>query len=667
MNRPLGALLISIALASLPLWALSNPDEWSHHQPLTVAQPGMVRWAVPPETLNHAAPDRQDLRLFDPHHQEVPYLLDEPRREEEKWSKGDNFKSEIEDTQTVLRFSLIPGSVVNAVSLAGPVGPFLKGVQVEAQVSGAWKTLARNQVLFRETPGVENLTIEFPSVRATSFIIKIDDKKSPAVPWTRAAVRLLGRPAEGAQTVPLRFLGREEGPTETRLRLELPGRNIFIEDLSVESQSPLFQRSVSLRVRGVRTDGDFPGQAIKEWPLAAGTFYRVALEGFENTKKTDLRVGHLVRAREVVLVIQNNGNPPIPIDTVHATVLPTYLIFRGSAPGTYRLALGNPRAAAPIYDLVSLKPELIKGPFQSAGSGPLEPNPTFQTIDILPELPEWGASLDVSPWARRSPVSVSKSGFHRVELTPTLLAVADPSGRDLRLIREGKQIPFLLDRTPVWRSTVPTVKPLKEENGKSRWELLLPQNRMPVGAIECFVKETIFQRKVTVYETKADPRGQSQKAILAQTEWGRTANEGTGRRFLFIQGGPMGDRLVIEVDNGDNAPLTLNGFKIHYQTFGIVFKTDPGSPLWLYYGNPQANWPRYDLSVVSQNVLTADREEASLGEEERLRGLPWSTEKRNSAHKIGFWFLLGFVAIILLWVLRSLLPTNESKPSPPRH
>ncbi len=657
--------VLALFLPAVFLRAQSDPNEWSHRQSLSLTAPGLVRWTVPSETLNLASPDRRDLRLLDPQNQEVPYLLDEPRREGEGLEPVRNFKSEVLENQTILRFSPAPGTTAAALFLASPEPKFLKGVQVEARVGGAWKILARNQVLFRETWGAENLVLEFPPITADAFKIVIDDKKTPAIPWVAATLRRPARPAEDAQTTALRVLRRDDGPTETRLRLELPARNVFIEEVSLESPDPLFQRSMTLLVEGVQAAGDLPGQGITEWPLASGTLYRVALDGFESKEKTDLWVDSLVRAREVVLVIRNGDNPPMAVNAVWAKILPARLIFRGAISGTYRLVVGNPRAAAPVYDLAGLRSALIKGPFQSADAGPLEPNPSYRPVDVLPELPEWGAALDVSAWTHRDPVTISGAGFHRLELTPPVLAAANPAGRDLRLVRDGKQLPFLIDRTPAWRSLVPTVKPLGEEKGKSRWELTLPQDRLPAGYLECRVTNALFQRSVTVYETRSDERGQTYQVPLAQTQWSRTGGSGGERRLVFLQGNPAGRRLVVEIDNGDNAPLSLEGFKIHYRTFGIIFKAGPGAPLWLAYGNPRADWPRYDLSVVSEQVLTADRSEASLGEGE-ARKRHWAAAELGGAKKVIFWLVLGLVVVVLLWVLRYLLPSEEPKAGTPK-
>ncbi|MBL0058961.1 MAG: hypothetical protein IPP35_07590 [Elusimicrobia bacterium] len=433
----------------------------------------------------------------------------------------------------------------------------------------------------------------------------------------------------------------------------------------MESKDPLFQRSMTLLVEGVQSQGDLPGQGITEWPLASGTLYRVALDGFDSKEKTTLSVGSLVRAREVVLVIQNGDNPPMAVNEVRAKILPARLIFHAATAGTYRLAVGNSRAPAPSYDLAGLRAALVKGPFRSADEGPLEPNPSYKPVDVLPELPESGAVLDVSAWTHRDPVIFSGAGFHRLELTPSVLAVADPLGRDLRLVRDGKQLPFLIDRTPAWRSFVPAVKSLGEEKGKSRWELTLPQDRLPVGYVECLVTNALFQRAVTVYETRSDERGQTYPVVLAQTQWSRTGGSGGERRLLFLQGHPVGRRVVMEIENGDNAPLTLDGFKIHYQTFGLIFKATPGEPLWLYYGNPGADWPRYDLTVVSEQVLTADRTEASLGQGE-ARKRHWAAAELAGAKKVIFWLVLGLVVVVLLWVLRYLLPSEEPKAGTPK-
>ena len=91
----------------------------------------------------------------------------------------------------------------------------------------------------------------------------------------------------------------------------------------------------------------------------------------------------------------------------------------------------------------------------------------------------------------------------------------------------------------------------------------------------------------------------------------------------------------------------------------IVAKVTGAAPLFLYYGNPQATIPRYDLRLVWDELMAADQQAAGLGDEELLRpgmkkpgtmdaGSPW------------LWLALAGVVIVLLVVVAKLLPRESA-------
>ena len=79
---------------------------------------------------------------------------------------------------------------------------------------------------------------------------------------------------------------------------------------------------------------------------------------------------------------------------------------------------------------------------------------------------------------------------------------------------------------------------------------------------------------------------------------------------------PAAIRLVLETHNGDNPPIELEKFQAFYPATRILFKAQPADTLLLYYGNPRAASPRYDLSLVAGQLLAADQAEATLAAEE---------------------------------------------------
>src|SRR5207253_9687039 len=70
----------------------------------------------------------------------------------------------------------------------------------------------------------------------------------------------------------------------------------------------------------------------------------------------------------------------------------------------------------------------------------LAPNSKYKAPEALAALALTGAKIDVVKWKFRKPVPLTQSGAQQIELDPDLLAHALPDQRDLRLVREERQI-----------------------------------------------------------------------------------------------------------------------------------------------------------------------------------------------------------------------------------
>ena len=71
-------------------------------------------------------------------------------------------------------------------------------------------------------------------------------------------------------------------------------------------------------------------------------------------------------------------------------------------------------------------------------------NPSYQPTETLPEIQDLGTKLDLSEWKIRKPVRIKETGVIKLDLDLETLAGADTNLRDLRLVRDGKQQPYML-------------------------------------------------------------------------------------------------------------------------------------------------------------------------------------------------------------------------------
>src|SRR4029453_15844851 len=101
----------------------------------------------------------------------------------------------------------------------------------------------------------------------------------------------------------------------------------------------------------------------------------------------------------------------------------------------------------PEFDEQMKNPETIEGL-----AGPLIANADYKLPDNLAALPLTGAKIDVAAWKFRKPIQLSKPGAQQIELDPDVLVRAVLDQRDLRIVVDDRQLPFLLAHPSISRS-----------------------------------------------------------------------------------------------------------------------------------------------------------------------------------------------------------------------
>jgi hypothetical protein len=188
----------------------------------------------------------------------------------------------------------------------------------------------------------------------------------------------------------------------------------------------------------------------------------------------------------------------------------------------------------------------------------------------------------------------------------------------------------------------------------SRWQIKLPRAALPLTHLTLSSATPLFQRHLRVFEKVADDRGNTYERPLASAEWRHTPDDRRTLTFALNRA-PTTDTLFLETDNGDNPPIAIGGVSAAYPVTRLLFKSD--TPPALYYGNPQAMAPRYDLALVAGRILTAEKGVAGLGPEEKLKADGWAQGAFGGGRgSVVFWAVLALVVVVLLGVVAKLLP-----------
>jgi hypothetical protein len=168
----------------------------------------------------------------------------------------------------------------------------------------------------------------------------------------------------------------------------------------------------------------------------------------------------------------------------------------------------------------------------------------------------------------------------------------------------------------------------------------------------------LFQRELTLYEELTDERGEKYRHNLGSASWVQRPDRKNGAFNLILNSPPQSDTLFLDTPNGDNPPIALERIQLFYPVTRMLFKTGSDDELFLYYGNPRATAPSYDLSLVAGQLLSADKAIASPDASQQLLKSSWRDHEIPGKGGVVFWGILALVVVVLLGIISRLLPKS---------
>jgi len=648
MNR--AAISLLIVFSSSAVYALT-PNQWQFRQTIVVQAAGLVQVNLSAETINLARPDLSDVRIADAGEKEVPFLIDQPMPRTESTVRPKDFHAEIISAETRLLITTGADLAIAGITLETPTGTsFIKSARVEgSNDQKTWRTLTSGDPVFSMGNGAARLRVQFLEGKWQFLRVVVDDNRTPPLPWSGARLIIAGSPAP-TEPVAVTIKSRDENPGTTRLGLDLGAANLRIASIRIGTSEPVFTRTATVAMP------ELSEEKLHEQTLSSAVLYRVDLNG-KIEARLDIPIEKQVYGRELVLLIDNGDSPPLVVSEVRAERRITRLLFFAPAAGSYNLLSENSQCDSPHYDLSQLGDQLRRAAAAEGRVSLPALNPGYDAAANLPQGFATGAKIDITPWKFRKPVQVSKNGAQQLELDPDVLARAMPDLRDLRLVSEEVQLPYLIERTSINRTVTLTAASAndRERPTISRWQLKLPQAAIPITRLTCASDSSLFERTARIWEELTDERGDKYAGELAQATWRRVPNQPAGQLAASFERTPRSDTILIETDNGDNPPIELHDFRGYYPVTRVIFTSAKSQPITLYYGNDEATTPRYDAKLMAVQLLRFERMAAALGPQETLKSERVTETLSGSARYI-FWGVLGIVVVALLVLISSLLP-----------
>lgn len=647
MNRCVTSLPIMLFAGAA--YALT-PSQWQYRQSLDVPASGLVEVHLPPETLNIAQPDLGDLRIIDPGEHEVPFLIDQPMPRPESTMRPKEFRAEIVSGESRLLMTTGTDLTISGVVLEAPTAAtFVKAARVEASSDQKqWQLLSSGAPLFNMGNGAIHLSIAFPKGKWPYLRIIVDDNRTPPIPWTAARLVIAGSSAP-TEPVSVKIKSRDENPGSTRLALDLGAANLQIASIRLETPEPVFTRTATVAA------AELSEENLHEQPLSSAVLYRVDLNG-KIESNLDVPLDKQINGRELVLSIHNGDSPPLLVSDIRAERRITRLLFFAPSAGGYTLLSGNAQCDFPRYDVGQLGDQLRGAAVAQAQVGAVVMSRGWDAAANLPRDLGTGVKIDVAPWNFRKPVQTTRAGLQEVELDAEILARTQSDFRDLRVVSEGTQLPYLIERTSIERTISLNGTSANDPDRPrfSRWQVKLPQSSFPLTRLTCASTSALFERTFRFWEELRDERGDRYPSELGQATWRRLPNQPPEQLQVSLGARPKTDTVLMETDNGDNPPIELHDFHGYYPVTRVIFAA-PQSAVALYYGNEQAAAPRYDAKLIAAQLLRSERTSAALGSQEILRSEPLGDTLSRSGRYI-LWGVLGIVVIGLLILIARILP-----------
>lgn len=668
-----------------------NRAAWRYRRAVEVAPDtvhSMAALSVPPELRNHARDDLRDLRLIDADGRDVPYVIDRQAERETAPEWTGTLTDARREAKQLSQWQVDLGEAreFEQVALEVPTTGFAKRVRLEASDDGrAFRLLRDDAGIFevkweRDGNGLLRHTVidlDTPA-RARFLRLMFDDRRSPPIDIRGVSVRGVRRLAESRWSRPASLLpasGASAG--RSRSRLELPA-GLPVEALEIDAADLAFSRRVRL-IEVTERDGRREERVRGEARLFRVRLDDAALGG----EVLRLDVQRPERG-ELLLEIEDGDSPPLRALRVRVSGTSERLLFPAAA-GAVALYYGNDRTRAPLYDLDALRGRLGFAPgFAAARLGDEEPNPRHVPAAPLAFVPNLGAALDATRWRflRRFKVGPAEDIYSLTLAADDLGRLRDDLG-DLRLCdAQGRQVPYVLEpaaaeaRVALAWETEPARESRRGETraaSTSRYKLkptvtakagapvafapAASQPRaLPLAALELDFVEGFFARPARLLA--ASERGPRESVLWSGTL--ARAAEAPHAPLVISLDGRRHAELALEIDEGDNAALTLQGAQAVVRVARVTFKAGAGD-YSLLLGNDEATAPRYDLATLRREVLAWSALPATTGALEdnaafRRRAADYF---RSAPPTVVMWATLVVAVIALLALTARVLKKTE--------
>jgi hypothetical protein len=418
----------------------------------------------------------------------------------------------------------------------------------------------------------------------------------------------------------------------------LPAANLALAAIRIDASDPAFLRRVRV------LESVFLRDEVDRVLLGEGTIFKA-------TETEDSVRVRPAASRVLEVEIDRTAGLDLRVTRMRAVVEPQRLLFHADDKVPISLVFGSPSIEPKRYDLDAA---FAHGRPQAPSRATLGPIKELSALPPAVRVPSRGGTLDPTAWERQQDVVLPSSGsiaFVDLDIPSSHLC-------SVRIIdQRNQQVPYVLESAPRARSSpvqfqvrASGEKTIVHMEGFKRWQ--------SVRALELGANApAYFERHIIVREVLSDARGVSGTREIGNAVWKKAPSDAFAPVRIGLE--PLqSDVVQVEIDNGDNAPLTITTAAVAWEVRRLDFVYDAGDKLVLLSENQLAGPARYDLALVAGRVLSSPAEVAKLGP---------VRERQHAQTNVPRWFW-GFVvaaaALVVLALARTLRSPANSDGEP---
>ena len=124
--------------------------------------------------------------------------------------------------------------------------------------------------------------------------------------------------------------------------------------------------------------------------------------------------------------------------------------------------------------------------------------------------------------------------------------------------------------------------------------------------------------------------------------------------MINLENVPKLSEIIVEIQNGDNSPLKINGVKGNYVPDRIVFRAIEGEDYKITFGDENLNKPEYDIAEFADSIK--ERDEVLVGKLEKSEG---NNISKSKDYTVYYNIFIVFIVIVLIGFMVKKIAKNK--------